>query len=261
VDGRQEIGGRLLVTAGDGAEAFDVMEEALDIPPEAIESARLATAVVLSRGIHRDDRLHAPPPDRADDRVGVVSRIGDESLACRVLDQVFRFRRVVLLAGREDDVKRLPLAGRDRVELGRKTSSRAAQSIASDPPFPPAASWCARTTVPSMSEPTSSSIRSALKAFSQTPRLAHRAKRLYVVFHGPYRSGMSRQGAPVFSRHITALTNGRSPRWDRGPGWTGSRSLTFAHWASLSSCRCTPILAHAPISSAIFPPSGIEDTP
>lgn len=261
MDGRQEIGGRLLVAAGDGSKPFDVMKKAFNVSTKAIEGARLTAAVVLSRGIHRDDGLHAPPPDRTDDRVGIVPRICDESFAGRVSDQVLRFRRVVLLAGREDDVKRLPLACRDRVDLGRKTSSRAAQSIASDPPFPPAASWCARTTVPSMSEPTSSSMRSVRKTFSQTPRLAHRAKRLYVVFHGPYRSGMSRQGAPVLSRHITALTNGRSPRWDRGPGWTGSRSLTVAHWASLSSCRCTRILAHAPISDAIFPPSVIEDTP
>lgn len=261
MNGCQEVGGRLLVAAGDGAKAFDVMEEALDFSAKPIEGARFAATVVLSRGIHRDDGLHAPLPDRADDSVGVVSGVGDESLAGRMLDQVLRFRRVVLLAGREDDVKRLPLTGGDGVELGRKTSSRAAQSIASDPPFPPAASWCARTTVPSMSEPTSSSMRSALKTCSQTPRLAHRAKRLYVVFQGPYRSGISRQGAPVFSRHITALMKGRSPRWERGPGWTGSRSLIFAHWASLSSCRCTPIVAHVPASNASFSLALIEDTP
>jgi hypothetical protein len=261
VDGCQEVGGRLLVAAGDGSEAFDIMEEALDVSAKTVQGARLAPAVVLPSWIHGDDGLHPSLADRIDDRVGVVPRICDESFAGRVLDQVLRFRRVVLLTGREDDVERLPLAGGDRVELGRKTSSRAAQSIASDPPFPPAASWCARTTVPSMSEPTSSSTRSALKTFSQTPRLAHRAKRLYVVFHGPYRSGMSRQGAPVLSRHITALTNGRSPRWDRGPGWTGSRSFTCAHWPSLSSCRCTRIVAHAPISRATFQSSVIEDTP
>jgi hypothetical protein len=254
VDSRQEIGGRLFIAAGDGSKAFDVVEEALHVPAKTIEGARLAPAVVLSRGIHRNDGCHTSPSDRAYDRVGVVPRICDESSASRVLDQVLRFRRVVLLAGREDDVKRLPLAGGDGVELGRKTSSRAAQSIASDPPFPPAASWCARTTVPSISEPTSSSMRSASKTFSQTPRLAHRAKRLYVVFQGPYRSGMSRQGAPVLSRHITALTNARSPRWDRGPGWTGSRSFICAHWASLSSCRCTRIVAHAPICRANFRP-------
>jgi hypothetical protein len=261
VDGRQKVGGRLFVAAGDGSKAFDVMEETLDISTKAIEGTRLAAPVVLARGIHRDDGLHAPPSDRGYDRVGVVPGICDESLAGRVLDQVLRFRGVVLLAGREDDVKGLPLACSDGVELGRKTSSRAAQSIASDPPFPPAASWCARTTVPSMSDPTSSSTRSALKIPSHTPRLAHRAKRLYVVFHGPYRSGMSRQGAPVLSRHITALTKGRSPRWDRGPGWTGNRPSIATHWASLSSCRCMPILAHAPISNAIFLPLVIEDTP
>ena len=86
MDGRQEIGGRLLVAAGNGSEAFDVMEEALDVSAKTIEGARLAAAVVLSRGIHRDDGLHAPPPDRADDRVGVVPRICDESFAGRVLD-------------------------------------------------------------------------------------------------------------------------------------------------------------------------------
>jgi hypothetical protein len=103
-----------------------------------------------------------------------------------VLDQMFRFGRVVLLARREDDVKRFAFACRDRMDLGGKTSSRTAQMIASDPPFPPAASWCARTTVPSMREPTSSSIRSALNTCSHTPRLAHRANRLYVVFQLPY---------------------------------------------------------------------------
>jgi hypothetical protein len=261
VDGREEVRGRLLVATGDGAEALDVMEEAFDVSPETIEAARLAPPVVLSRGVHRDDWLHAPPTDRADDRIGVVPSVCDQSLAGRVIDQVFRLRRVVLLARREDDVEGFAFGGGDRVDLGGKTSSRTAQTIASDPPFPPDASWCARTTVPSMSEPTSSSLRRALKTPSHTPRFAHRAKRLYVVFQVPYRSGMSRQDAPVLSRHITALTNERSPNRDRGPGWTGSRSSTFAHWASLSSCRCTRILAHAPVSRANFRLTGIEDTP
>jgi hypothetical protein len=261
VDGRQEVSGRLLVATGDGTETLDVMEEALDVSAETIEAARLAPPVVLARGVHRDDWLHAAPPDLADDRIGVVASVCDQSLASRVIDQAFCFRRVVLLARREDDVEGFPLGRRDRVDFGGKTSSRTAQTIASDPPFPPAASWCARTTVPSMSEPTSSSMQSALKTRSHTPRFAHRAKRLYVVFQVPYRSGMSRQGAPVLRRHITALTNERSPSRDRGPGCTGSRSFTVAHWASLSSCRCTPIVAHAPIPKAIFAPSGIEDTP
>jgi hypothetical protein len=261
VDHRQEIGGRLLVATGDGTKAFDVMEETLDLSAEAIERARLAAPVVLARGIHRDHRLHASPQDRSDDRIRVVPSVGDQSFAGRVIDQIFRFGRVVLLAGREDDVKRFAFAGRDRMDLGGKASSRTAQMIASDPPFPPAASWCARMTVPSMREPTSSSIRNALKTCSHTPRLAHLANRLYVVFQLPYRSGMSRQGAPVLSRHITALTKSLSPRLDRGPGWIGSKFTRVAHWASLSSCLCMRIVAHALIPTANFPLTVIEDTP
>ena len=185
----QEIGGRLLVATGNGAKAFNVMKEALDVPTETVQSARLASPVVLSRGVHGNDGLHGSSTNGVDDRVGVVPCVGDQSVAGGVLDQALRFRRVVLLAGREDDVKWLACGRRDRMDLGGKTSSRTAQSIASDPPFPPAASWCARTTVPSMSEPTSSSTRNALKAPSQTPRFAQRAKRLYVVFQGPYLSG------------------------------------------------------------------------
>src|SRR5258707_1884665 len=149
------------------------MEEALDVSAKTIEGARLATPVVLARWVHGDDGLHASSANCADDRIGIVPGVGDESFAGRVVDQSLRFRRVVLLAGREDDVKGFAFGRRDRVDLGGKTSSRTAQSIASDPPFPPAASWCARTTVPSMSEPTSSSMRKALKAPSQTPRFAH----------------------------------------------------------------------------------------
>lgn len=261
MDDCQEIGGRLFVATGDGAEALDVMEEALNVPTEAIEAVRLAPPVVPPCRIHRDDRLHASLADRDDYRIGIVPCVCDQGLASRVIDQVLRLRRIVLLAGREDDVKRFALGRCDRVDLGRKTSSRTAQSIASDPPLPPAASWCALITVPSMSEPTSSSIRRVLKIRSHTPLLAHRAKRLYVVFQLPYRSGMSRQGAPVLSRHMTALTNPRSPSLDRGPGWTGSSAATFAHWASLSSCRCTRIVDHGATSRANFPLGIIEDTP
>ncbi len=95
----------------------------------------LAATVVLAREVHRDNRPHTSSTDRADDRIGVVPCVCDQRLAGRVIDQVLRFRRVVLLAGREDDVERFIFGRRDRVYFGGKTSSRTAQSIASDPPF------------------------------------------------------------------------------------------------------------------------------
>ena len=87
--------------------------------------------------------------------------------------------RFVLLAGGQLDVERLALYVDDRMDFGRKTSSRAAQSIGLEPPFPPAASWCARAIDASSKLPPGSiRICSALKMRSQWPALAQLAKRL-----------------------------------------------------------------------------------
>ena len=237
---REEISPGLLVATGDCSKAFDVMEEALDLATQTIEGTILSASVVFACRVHRNDRLHASRSGCADNAVCVVTGVGDQRLASRVFDERLRLGGIVMLTWGQNDVERFAFGRRDRVDFGRKTSSRTAQTIALDPPFPPAASWCARTTEPSMIEPTSStSIRSCLKTRSQVPRLAQRSKRLYTVFQLPYLSGMSRQGAPVFSRHITALTKSRSPRLARGPRLVGIRGSICCHCSSLSSCRCT----------------------
>lgn len=134
---------------------------------------------------------------------------------------------------------------RDRVDLGRNASSRTAQMIASGPPFPPAAPWCARTMVASRREPVSStSMASALKTRSQDPRLAQRENRFYTVFQGPKRSGESRHGTPVLTRQMTALTKSGSPRLERGPGRRGRSASMRFHSASVSSYRCTVSVDH-----------------
>jgi len=215
------------------------MEEAFNHSSHPVEASVLAPTVVLPRRVHRDDSLHASGFDCSNDAVGVVAGVGDERFAGRMLNQMLGFRRVVLLPRCQDDVERLAFGSRDRVDFGRKTSSRTAQSVALDPPFPPAASWCARITEPSMSEPTSStSIRCCLKSRSHIPRFAHRSNRLYTVFQLPYRSGISRQGAPVFTRHITALTKSRSPRSAGGPRLIEMSGSTCFHCSSVNSCRC-----------------------
>jgi hypothetical protein len=96
-----------------------------------------------------------------------------------VRKQLFSGDHLVTLARRQRDVDRPRFRIDDGVELGRKASSRAAQSIASDPPFPPDASWCARTTDPSTIEPVSStSSCSSRKIVAQCPFRAQFAKRL-----------------------------------------------------------------------------------
>jgi len=85
----------------------------------------------------------------------------------------------VPLARRDRDVDGPTFGVDDDVKFGRKTPARTAEGIELDPPFPPDASWCARTMEPSTIEPTSSTSNwSALKISSQWPFFAQFANRL-----------------------------------------------------------------------------------
>jgi hypothetical protein len=240
VDDSEEVGPSLFVAGSDCSEAFEPMKETLNLIAKAVQRAILSPPVVLARRVHRDDRVHSSRLRGEDDAVCVVAGVSNEGLARCVLNEVLRLGCVVLVSGRQRDLKRLSFRRRDGVDFRRKASSRTAQTIASDPPFPPAASWWARTTVASMREPMSSiSIWSSLKMRSQSPRAAQRAKRLYTVFHGPYRSWRSLQGTPVLTRQSTALMKLRSPSLPRGPGRRGRSGWMSCHCESVSSCRCT----------------------
>lgn len=243
MDHGEEVGSCLFIAGRDRAESFESVEEALYLSAQLVELSGASAPVELASWVHRDDGLHPATSHRFDDMISVVAGVGDYRFAGRVLDEVLSFGHVVLLSRRERDFEGLPFGRRNCVNLGRKASSRTAQTIASDPPFPPAASWWARTTVASMREPTlspsSASIRSSLKIRSQIPRAAQRANRLYTDFQGPYRSWRSRHGTPVRTRQMTALRKLRSPRRAIGPRRRGSNALIRAHSSSVSSCRCT----------------------
>jgi hypothetical protein len=139
VDETEEVARRLVVARGDGSESLELVKEELDEVAEAIEPP-VEGALLLSRGVLADDGLDAVRFDEFDELVGVVAGIGKAGSALQVLNQVFGDRCLVLLPRRDLDLKRSALGVDERVDLGRKTSSRTAQSIASDPPFPPDAS-------------------------------------------------------------------------------------------------------------------------
>jgi hypothetical protein len=111
------------------------------------------------------------------------------------------------------------------VHLGREAALALAQRLGFwRPPFAPAACWCARITVPSTtwtlqstSPAASASCCTAAKIRSQIPAFRQRQNRLYTVDQGPYRSGRSRHGAPVRSRHTMPLTGSCAPVVDRVP--------------------------------------------
>ena len=119
-----------------------------------------------------DDRLDAERSKLTPNGVRVVTGIGDQGFAARVFrDDVLGDGGLVPLPLRELDVERPPFAVDERVDFRGEPTSRVTKSIADDPPFPPAASWWARTTDASrMTASSSSSTWSALKIEAQWPR-------------------------------------------------------------------------------------------
>jgi hypothetical protein len=114
------------------------------------------------------------------------------------------------------------------------------------PPLAPAACWWARMTLPSTNwtlqstAPTASACSwTAAKSRSQSPASRRRQRRLYTVDQGPYRSGRSRHGAPVRSRHRMPSMIRRWSAFGRPvSGFSGgSNGFSPAHCRSVSSPR------------------------
>src|SRR5262245_31607518 len=142
---------------------------------------------------------------------------------------------VVDLSAGENEAQRPTKRIGEHVDFAGQSSSGSPQSLVLVPPFPVAACWWARTNV--VSSMRYSFLRSLVrtsKTRSQTPLLAQRAKRVWTLFHFPYRSGRSCQCAPERSTHRTPLTNRRLSSAVRpgSPGLPGSRLSIRRHCAS-----------------------------
>jgi len=165
-----------------------------------------------------------------------------------VVEQRLQHGGLVLLTRCEQDGQRFALALGLEVHLGREAALTAPQRFGCwSPPFAPAACWWARITLLSInwtSQSTapaaSSSCWTAANTRSQLPATRHRQKRLYTVDHGPYRSGRSRQGAPVRSRQRMPLMICRWSLFVRPvSGFSGGSSgSSRSHSESVSSPRC-----------------------
>ncbi len=95
-----------------------MMEEELNEIALAVEVAIEATPIVLPDGVHVHDRPHATGTHRMNDAVCVVGAVGDPRLASCVWQEALRHRGVVLVAGRQRDVKRPAFRVDEGVDLG-----------------------------------------------------------------------------------------------------------------------------------------------
>lgn len=139
----------------DSSEALEVVEEDLDEVARAIQLAVLRNRAFAFR-LRADDGLDPARLQLGAERVRVIAGVSDQRVAASVVEELRRGDQFVSFAGSQRDVDRPAFGIDDRVDLGRKTSSRASQSILLDPPLPPDASWCARTIVPSTIDAVSS---------------------------------------------------------------------------------------------------------
>lgn len=146
----------LLESGSDCSESLDVVEVDLD---QVTLSVRLAiqSHLLLAIGMRAYDWSHLPLSHLGDDFVRVVTCVGNERLTrCVFPNDLCRYRGLVLLARREFEVERATFGVDECMELRGEATSRVPQCIEFDPPFPPEASWCARTTEASIMQPSSS---------------------------------------------------------------------------------------------------------
>ena len=101
-------------------------------------------ALCCSRCSGRDYWRHSFGFDCFDNCIGVVALVTDEVFALRFFDEDGSFGDVVNVSGGEVDVERITETVNESVDFGGKASARASNTLNLGPPFPPAASWCAR---------------------------------------------------------------------------------------------------------------------
>src|ERR1700761_1697280 len=156
------------------------------------------------RPIGRNDGFGTDLSDEVPQRIAIIGFVGDDAARGQAGEQVRGARNVGGLSRRQNEADGATLGIGDGVDLRRQSSSGTPHSLILGPPFPVAACWWTRTSVlSSIRYWLSGSPVSDAKTLSQTPFLAHRVKRLWTLFHLPYRSGRSCQCAPDRKTHKT----------------------------------------------------------
>lgn len=114
---RQEASRRLLVARADGAKALERVKEHFDQVALPVHAALEPSPVVLARGVVADDWLHAVCAHGSDEAVRVVRGVSEQIATARVSEKLLSERRLVLLAGRQSDMKRPRLSIDNGVDL------------------------------------------------------------------------------------------------------------------------------------------------
>ena len=123
--------------------------------------------------------LGAAGPDKIEQRIGVISAVGDDMAALQPFEQVGRSAQIVSLSCGEHEPYRQTVLIDQSVDLGAQSSTRAADGVIFAPFLPPAACWWARMIELSMKAIEWGDFAASVSNIrTQTPALAQRLKRL-----------------------------------------------------------------------------------
>ncbi len=183
-------------------------------------------------------------------RVCIVGFIGNHHLWFKTRKQCRSLSNISCLPGGKKPTQRTPQGIYRRMNFARQSAPGTSNGLFSIFFSAPVPCWCTRTMVLSMSNASKSgSSVTALTTCCQTPFLAQRENRVYVVCQLPSSEGKSRHGAPVRAIQSTASTKSRLS-WAVAPGslgLPGRISRIRSHWSSRKSFRSifTPLVGYS----------------
>src|SRR5262245_45606073 len=238
---------------------LDLVDEALDQMPLFVEMSIIRNCA-RPVGIGGDHGHHVALGHMRAKTVRIERFVAKDVLPGQISDQGLGLGRFVHLASGVEQTQHIAEGIDSNVNFRAQPSPRTPDRLFLNPPFPPAACWCARMIVPSMMMASKSgSSASAANMRSHTPALAHRRKRCHTLFHTPKKGGISRHGAPFRAIHTIASTNSRllSPVRPGSPGLPGINGAIRSHCSSVNRWRIihgllySEALNHKPNSGGI----------
>lgn len=188
-------------------EMLELVEEAFDAVAQFVGD-RVMRDEDFASSVGRDDGFRSRFGDEGAQFVAVVGLIGDDAGRLGVVEQRGRHGDIASFAAGKNEAQGASKRIGEHVDFGGQSSSGTPQSLILAPPFRsrPAGGrepeWCRASGIGCRDRRLGLS-----KIRSHTPFLAQRVKRLWTLFHLPYRSGRSLQRAPDRNTHRTPSTN------------------------------------------------------
>src|SRR5207248_1939579 len=109
--------GELVITRSDAPIMLDFVEEALDEVALTIE-CEIAVALDLAIGLGRNHWRDRPLIERVDQRISIISFVGEERTRINIFKQRLGASQVMGLSWRQDHVARISQGTDERVDFG-----------------------------------------------------------------------------------------------------------------------------------------------